>query len=437
MRLYSLLLVLLLALIICSQAICQSQDEDYDGDGLGGQDDPYPIIAATPEISWEVLEYIIAWEVDQEKSSSQQESTTKETTFTLGKSVNMSADVQAEANISLNLLRSKLNAGANFGMQMTRRSEWSETDRKTLTTCQQQIHAHKKYMQNPHLKITVWIANRTAQTLVAENWDIPLIDKSRNIIAMAKPEIQDRERVFIIPAEREVAVPFPVDLKDSLALERLLEQIGEEMPVFAIPNSSGTLQPKDDKARVDIVSHIHKMYKKTWPVIFVFENSKLVWRVAQSIDDTPVTVGQALEQINKIVQTASGKEFYKQNENIVQEVAGVANAEWKEWQCYIGRQAVQTCLQEPIREGQLKPNAFGLHDMIGNVWEWCEDWYEDYAESANLSEIAKNPAGAKTGSSRVVRGDCWFLPLMHPVRFKNVPSNRNGFSGARLVFEAD
>jgi len=52
--------------------------------------------------------------------------------------------------------------------------------------------------------------------------------------------------------------------------------------------------------------------------------------------------------------------------------------------------------------GQKRPNAWGLYDMLGNVWEWCQDWWAD-----NSSGAVDNPSGPSSGQYRVVRGGAW------------------------------
>lgn len=82
--------------------------------------------------------------------------------------------------------------------------------------------------------------------------------------------------------------------------------------------------------------------------------------------------------------------------------------------------------------GRFPPNPFGLHDMRGNVWEWCSDWFDrDYYSRSRESD----PSGPRTGFLKVVRGGDWkFTGERCLIDYPIMPAwTRNPFVGFRVV----
>ena len=76
-------------------------------------------------------------------------------------------------------------------------------------------------------------------------------------------------------------------------------------------------------------------------------------------------------------------------------------------------------------------NGLGLHDMAGNVWEWCQDWYGPYSSGS-----VTNPTGPATGLRRMYRGVCWAdisSVCRGSQRYADPPSHVDKYFGFRVA----
>ena len=95
----------------------------------------------------------------------------------------------------------------------------------------------------------------------------------------------------------------------------------------------------------------------------------------------------------------------------------------------LARLHANNCRPHPV--GEKKPNAWGLYDTHGNVWEWCQNWHDHYATGS-----VNDPTGPGSGSVRTYRGGGWEITAGYcrsAFRSFSPPDNRHNFLGFRVV----
>jgi formylglycine-generating enzyme required for sulfatase activity len=115
---------------------------------------------------------------------------------------------------------------------------------------------------------------------------------------------------------------------------------------------------------------------------------------------------------------------------------GTAKKKFPDWQTTIAEDGY--VFTAPV--GQFPPNRFGLHDMLGNVWEWCQDWLGRY-DVLSAKDPVRNDARNEGNGVRVMRGGGWGkrVPQISSsaLRFSGAPPSRDMDVGFRVAFSAD
>jgi formylglycine-generating enzyme required for sulfatase activity len=199
---------------------------------------------------------------------------------------------------------------------------------------------------------------------------------------------------------------------------------------------------------------VYEVTQGEWVKVMGAERNKSMFKGSDQLPVENVSWWEAVEFCNKLSERERKAPYYKIVGQAVTILGGngyrlLTEAEW-EYACRGGVRTKYPFGDDPARlgdfawfdgnaggkthpVGQKQPNGFGLYDMIGNAWEWCQDGYDsDYYKNAP----AVDPPGPAEAPSRVFRGGSWFNEpwgCRPAYRGWFRPVYRNDFLGFRLA----
>jgi formylglycine-generating enzyme required for sulfatase activity len=225
----------------------------------------------------------------------------------------------------------------------------------------------------------------TGNLLVAPFTEAKAKEAQKEVAKSLKKEVEEKE-----------------DLGKGIKLDMVLIPAGKFM--MGSPASEKGRQPSETQHEVTLTNPYYlgkyEVTQEQWEVVMGEENNQSNTK-GEKLPVTNVSWDDCQNFIKKLnVKTNSGYRL-------------PTEAEW-EYACRAGTTMaypfgekitptdanyIESGKGKPIATGSYKPNRFGLYDMHGNVWEWCEGWYHNYSAGFVI-----DPKGPVTGTIRVLRG---------------------------------
>jgi TPR repeat protein len=298
---------------------------DSDGDGIPDRDDPHPFIADITGVSWRISPLSLGWKADSslEEHVSTLDQHEKEILrrkqFTFGGQADTSASVESggRGELSANPLKlfglrdseAHVAYGARFGVSGN--VGWSQTDQETAKTL---LHAVRQTqvaqrLSDLNLEFTVRFFNQSDQAFVGRKLEIP-IKVGDQVVAFAQPVgANGPDLEFSIPAGREHGIPIRFRAKlDTTQSLLLLQVMQDRSPDITIEESQGEIVGEVNGRRIDAISTLSQIRRKTCLFTVELDGREFSWSVARRDDKTGrrLHLSDLFDQVNAMAVPEDG-----------------------------------------------------------------------------------------------------------------------------------
>jgi formylglycine-generating enzyme required for sulfatase activity len=273
-------------------------------------------------------------------------------------------------------------------------------------------------------------------------------------LALGVIQSEDASNMWLLPNIQPINPSvFPSEIVVSIGLKLRLIPEGFFMRGEGSESHSVTLSKPFYLGVYPVTQQQYKKVMGRNPSFFQGSQEKKVYRAFISSADVD---GQNADLPVESVSWADAVEFCKRLSKLpLEKQAGrvyrlPTEAEW-EYACRAGTKTVfsfgdsyeslgdyawydENSNHQTHPVGKKKPNAWGLYDMHGNVWEWCRDWYGEYAKNAVV-----DPSGSYRGVYRVRRGGSWGSDVtgcQTASRSGDTPASRRTSYGFRVALSS-
>ncbi len=297
-------------------------DQDSDFDGIPDSKDPFPIIASYSVFKWEVNSASLDYDVQQtshlDSGSSSENSATKSIkgsfSWAIGADGKIEAGIHGSVGLNANPFKGfGLSTGINAEGGVSASAYGQVSKAKNIDD--NEINAQREFLEikdseaigNLHFTFSVNFRNFSKSPLIVRMASLPIVIGDRHI-ADAKPENLSSDGLLELPPNRRegVLVMFRADMNNTKALELVNWLKNGNSPTIDLARSALAVYAKNDSNEVDLVSRVNDIESNDSLLTVRTAGVSVSWRIAKTYNHKPVTLRQAMMEINKMLRIEGG-----------------------------------------------------------------------------------------------------------------------------------